>query len=151
MTSRHSVIKSMFWRVWEALNVYKKMGREKGHGKSTIDEHWTFKQSLSDACAMYISWCNNPLDMPNTIFYILYIHKHNFPLAVPAAIQSFVWWNCATEGTAVIPSPPSWANCCPSPVYTSTKRFMFPMTKRWILSAGWSCHCARRLWGHKSV
>lgn len=77
-----------------------------------------------------------------------YIHKHSFPDAVPAAIQSIVGWNLATAGTAVIPSPPSCANCCPLPVYTSTKRFMLPMQKRWMLSLGNCCHWARNLSRH---
>jgi hypothetical protein len=44
---------------------------------------------------------------------LFYIHKHSFPLAVPAATQSSVGWNLATAGTAVMPSPPSCASCCP--------------------------------------
>lgn len=42
-----------------------------------------------------------------------HIHRHIFPLAVPPAIQSLVGWNTATAGTAVRPSPPSWASCAP--------------------------------------
>jgi hypothetical protein len=45
--------------------------------------------------------------------HLYYIHKHSFPLAVPAATQSSVGWNLATAGTAVMPSPPSCASCCP--------------------------------------
>ena len=45
-----------------------------------------------------------------------YIHKHSLPEAVPAATQSSDGWNLATEGTAVMPSPPSCASCCPFPV-----------------------------------
>lgn len=51
--------------------------------------------------------------LSGTLLEPAYIHKHNLPLAVPAATQSKVGWNLATAGTAVIPSPPSWANCSP--------------------------------------
>ena len=45
-----------------------------------------------------------------------HIHKHSFPLAVPAATHCSVGWNWATAGTAVMPSPPSCASCSPSAV-----------------------------------
>ncbi len=60
----------------------------------------------------------SPLRQIPTKFFIAsldhnYIQRHSFPLAVPAATQSFVGWNCATAGTAVIPPPPSCASCSP--------------------------------------
>lgn len=42
-----------------------------------------------------------------------HIHKHNFPLAVPAATHCSVGWNWATAGTAVMPSPPNCASWSP--------------------------------------
>lgn len=75
----------------------------------------------------------------------IYIQRHTFPLAVPAPTQSIVGCIWATAGTAVMPSPSSWASCSPLLVYTSTKRFMFPITNRCMPSCGCACHCARRL------
>ena len=80
-----------------------------------------------------------------------YIQRHSFPLAVPAATQSFVGWNCATAGTAVIPPPPSCASCSPFDVWISTKRFMFPMQNRCTPSEGCSCHWARSLFASASA
>lgn len=74
-----------------------------------------------------------------------HIHRHNFPLAVPAATQSLLGWKTATAGTAVIPPPPSCANCSPFALYKSTKRFILPMQSFWTPSGGLRCHCGRRL------
>lgn len=78
----------------------------------------------------------------------IYIHKHSFPLAVPAVTQSLVGWKTATAGTAVMPLPPSCANCLPSALYTSTNLFMLPIQSFWIPSWGFRCHCGRRLEVH---
>lgn len=44
---------------------------------------------------------------------VSYIHKQSFPLAVPPATQFLLRWKTATAGTAVMPSPPSWASWSP--------------------------------------
>lgn len=67
---------------------------------------------------------------------LIHIHKHNFPLAVPAANQSLVGWNTATAGTAVMPSPPRCANCSPLAEKTSTNLFILPMQSLWTPSWG---------------
>jgi len=68
--------------------------------------------TLSASPAQSKRSCNfNSLES-NSILH--YIHRHNFPDAVPPAIQSCVGWKTATAGTAVMVSLPSWASCMPS-------------------------------------
>ena len=83
----------------------------------------------------------------SSITYPHHIHKHSLPLAVPAATHCSVGWNCATAGTAVMPSPPNWASWSPLALYISTKRFILPMQNLCISFGGWRCHWARSLDG----
>jgi hypothetical protein len=73
-------------------------------------------------------------DFTSTTLRNPYIHRQSFPLAVPAATQSLLGWKTATAGTAVMPPPPSCANCSPFALYRSTKRFMLPMQSFWTPS-----------------
>ncbi len=94
---------------------------------------------------MHGSCSHHPVSSVTTFTAKTYIHKHNLPLAVPAVTQSLVGWKTATAGTAVMPPPPSCANCLPSALYTSTNLFMLPIQNFWIPSWGLRCHCGRRL------